>query len=150
MKNSASGPNANAGKKLSAPIIRTIKISRNTNIPFVVKSVPAFVAIFFLPARLPTIASVPMIGRKRANSMTRPSETFKNTVFALKPAKAEPLLPPQEEYVYSISEKPCAPLLFRLSATLGTTAASPLPIRIAIGVARQTSTDHFIRFNLFA
>ena len=110
----------------------------------VVESVPVLVAIFFLPARLPAIASVPMIGRKRANSMTRPSETFKNTVFALKPAKAEPLLPPQEEYVYSISEKPCAPPLFRLYATLGTTAASPLPIRIAIGVARQTSTDHFI------
>ena len=97
LKNSASGPNAKAGKKLSAPIIRTIKISKKTNIPFVVESVPALVAIFLFPARLPAIASVPMIGRKRANSMTRPSETFKNTVFALKPAKAEPLLPPQEE-----------------------------------------------------
>ena len=68
-KNSAIGPSANAGKKLSAPIIRTIKISKNTNIPFVVESVPALVAIFFLPARLPAIASVPIIGRNRTNKM---------------------------------------------------------------------------------
>ena len=38
-----------------------------------------------------------------------------------------------------------APPLCRLSMTEGTTAARPLPTRIAMGVARQTSTDHFIK-----
>ena len=96
-KNSASGPRASAGKKLSAPISNTTTISRKTNIPFVVDKVPAVVAIFFFPARLPAIASVPMMGRNRAKSITSPRLTFRNTVFALKPAKAEPLLPPQDE-----------------------------------------------------
>ena len=90
------------------------------------------------------MASVPTTGRNLTNSMTRPMLTFRNTVLALKPAKAEPLLPPAELYAYSISEKPCAPPLFRLSITEGTKAAMPLPTRIPIGVARQTSTAHFI------
>lgn len=93
------GPNANAGKKLNAPTSRTIKISRNTNIVFVVESVPAVVAIFFFSARFPEIASVPMIGKNRANNITNPNNRFKNIVFPLKPAKAEPLFPPQEEKV---------------------------------------------------
>ena len=93
------GPNANTGKKLNAPTIRTIKISRNTNIVFVVESVPAVVAIFFFSARFPEIASVPMIGKNRANNITNPNNRFKNIVFPLKPAKAEPLFPPQEEKV---------------------------------------------------
>jgi potassium-transporting ATPase potassium-binding subunit len=76
-KNSAIGPSASAGKKLSAPTSKTIKISKNTNIAFVVESVPAVVAIFFFPARLPAIASVPIIGRKRANSITSPSACVK-------------------------------------------------------------------------
>ena len=96
-KNSASGPRASAGKKLSAPISNTTTISRKTNIPFVVDKVPAVVAIFFFPAKLPAIASVPMMGRNRAKSIISPRLTFKNTVFPLKPAKAEPLLPPQDE-----------------------------------------------------
>ena len=35
-------------------------------------------------------------------------------------------------------------LSFKLSVTPGQTTASPLPTRMAIGVARQTSTAHFI------
>lgn len=91
------GPSANAGKKLKAPTSRTIKISRNTNIAFVVESVPAVVAIFFFPARLPAMARVPIIGKNLANSITSPREIFRNTVLALNPAKAEPLFPPQDE-----------------------------------------------------
>ena len=71
-KNSASGPRASAGKKLSAPISNTTTISRKTNIPFVVDKVPAVVAIFFFPAKLPAIASVPMMGRNRAKSIISP------------------------------------------------------------------------------
>ncbi len=51
---------------------------------------------FLFRARLPAMASVPAMGRKRANSITSPSDRFKKTVLALKPAKAEPLLAPAE------------------------------------------------------
>ena len=74
-----------------------MKINRNTNIPLVVERVPAVVAILFFLARLPAMARVPMIGINRTNSITSPSDTFRNTVLALNPAKAEPLLPPQDE-----------------------------------------------------
>ena len=129
-----------------------MRISKNTNIPFVVESVPALVAIFFFPARLPAIASVPMIGRKRANSMTSPSETFKNTVFALNPAKAEPLLPPQEEYAYRISGKAVR------SAVVETVSHARNDSRNTAsdkngnrcGKANKHRPFHFIRFNLFA
>ena len=97
LKNSAIGPSANAGKKLSAPTKSTMKINKNTNIAFVVERVPAVAAILFLAARLPAIANVPMSGKKRAKSMASPSEMFKKAVFALKPANAEPLFPPAEE-----------------------------------------------------
>lgn len=97
-KNSAIGPSARAGKKLSAPTRSTIKISRNTNIAFVEENVPAVTAFFFLFARLPAISSVQIIGRNRAISMTIPIVTFRNIVFALNPANADPLLPPPELY----------------------------------------------------
>lgn len=99
LKYSASGPNASAGKKLNAPIKSTINISKNTNRPFVVESVPTVVAIFFLPARLPAMASIPITGINLANSITIPSEMFINTVFAPNPANADPLFPPHDEYV---------------------------------------------------
>lgn len=59
--------------------------------------VPALSATFFLPAREPAIASVAMSGTNRTKSITRPIETFRKGVFALKPAKAEPLFPPADE-----------------------------------------------------
>ena len=73
---------------------------------FVVDKVPAVVAIFFLAARLPAMAMVPMIGRNRTNSITKPRVRLRNTVLALKPANADPLLPPAEEYAYRISDRP--------------------------------------------
>ena len=104
------------------------------------------VAILLFLARLPAMARVPIIGKNLAKSITSPNDTFKNIVFPLKPAKAEPLLPPHDEYAYNISENPCAPELFKLSATPGTIAAIPLPNRMATGVAKQTTTDHFISY----
>lgn len=62
----------------------------------VVESVPAVVAIVFFLARLPAIASVPIIGINLAKSIDKPSDIFINGVFALNPAKAEPLLAPAE------------------------------------------------------
>ena len=91
---------------------------------FVVESVPAVVAIIFFFARLPAIAKVPTIGRKRANRITKARLRLRNTVLALKPANAEPLFPPADEYAYRISESPCVPLLFRLSVIVGHIAMS--------------------------
>lgn len=79
-------------------------ISKKTNVLFVVESVPAVVAIFFLLAKLPAIASVPIIGRNLANNITNPRVIFKNGVLASKPANAEPLLPPADEKAYKSSE----------------------------------------------
>lgn len=124
LKNSAIGPSASAGKKLRAPTKSTINISKNTNIAFVVDKVPDVVAILLFLARLPAMARVPIIGKNLAKSITRPNDTFRNIVFPLKPANAEPLLPPHDEYAYNISENPCAPELFKLSATPGTIAGN--------------------------
>ena len=92
------GPNASAGKKLKAPISRTININKNTNMPLQVDKVPALVATVFFLARLPAIAIVASIGRNLTKSITSPMVTFRNGVLALKPANADPLLPPAEEY----------------------------------------------------
>ena len=46
---------------------------------------------------LPAIAKIPKIGINLTNNITNPSVTLINGVFAAKPAKAEPLLPPAEE-----------------------------------------------------
>ena len=90
------------------------------------------------------MASVASSGTKRAKIITRPMETLRNGVLALKPAKADSLLPAPEEYAYRISEKPCAPVLFRLATVDGNRLAMPAPIRQATGVARHTSTAIFI------
>ena len=49
-------------------------------------------------------------------------------------------MPPAEEYAYSTSLRPWAPVLFRLAAVPGSKVAIPEPTRMAIGVARQIST----------
>ena len=71
LKYSASGPSANDGKKLNAPTSNTINISKNTNMAFVVESVPAVTAIFFFFAILPAIANAPTIGTKRTNNIIK-------------------------------------------------------------------------------
>ena len=91
------GPRASAGKKLSAPTSSTMRMSRNTKRASWVGSVPALTATAFFSAREPAMARVAHRGTKRTNSITRPMDTFKKGVLALKPAKAEPLLPPAEE-----------------------------------------------------
>ena len=126
-KYSAIGPSDSAGKKLRAPTSSTTNIRRNTNIPLLVDRVPAVTATFFFFAILPAMRSMVTRGKNLAPSITRPMETLRKGVLALKPAKAEPLLPPPEEDAYSTSDKPCAPALFRLSAVEGRSAAIQLP-----------------------
>ena len=69
---------------------------RKTNIALLVESVPAVVATFLREARLPASTHVAAIGTKRLTSISRPVTTLMNGVFALKPANADPLLPPVE------------------------------------------------------
>src|SRR5580704_10677917 len=91
-KNSAIGPSVKAGKKESAAIMA---ITANTIIPKVpvsVFKVPALSGTNFFLARIPAMASGPIIGRKRANSIIIPSVIFQNGVFAPRPANSEPLL----------------------------------------------------------
>src|SRR6185437_16872923 len=62
LKNSAIGPNASAGKKESAA---TIMITANVmipNVPVSVLSVPALAGMYFFFARIPAIATGPIMG----------------------------------------------------------------------------------------
>ena len=74
--------------------------------PLVVDRVPALSATLPFLASEPAIASVPMMGMKRANSISRPSMTLIQGMLQFMPANAEPLLPPHEVKAYSTSEKP--------------------------------------------
>lgn len=100
------GPSARPGKKESAA---TIAITANTIIPNVlvsVFSVPALSGINFFLARIPAMATGPMIGRKRESNITVPQVIFQNGTPSPKPSKPEPLLADEEVNSYNISEKP--------------------------------------------
>ena len=92
-KCSTTGPSVSAGKKVSAPTIRTTPTSRPTNKgPFVGK-VPADAGITFLLARLPATASSGMIMRKRPISIAIPTVMLNHGVLAFSPINALPLFP---------------------------------------------------------
>ena len=104
LKYSAIGPNANAGKKLNAPIKKITNMSKNTNIPLLVDNVPEVVAIFFFFARLPAMASTANKGKNLATSIHIARIMFKNTVSEWTPAKDEPLFAPLDVNIYKNSE----------------------------------------------
>ena len=56
-------------------------------------NVPSDGGTYFFCARLPAIASIGMIIRKRPISMVKPPAMLYQGVFVVSPAKAEPLLP---------------------------------------------------------
>ena len=64
----------------------------------------------FFRARLPAIASIGTIIRNRPINIAAVSDKLYQCVFALNPAKAEPLFPVAEVYAYRISESPCGPV----------------------------------------
>src|SRR4249920_2464884 len=100
------GPSDKAGKNDSAA---TIRITENTMIPNVLVSVfnvPADSGTNFFLARIPAIATGPIMGRKRESSMTRPQVMFQNGTPSPRPSKPDPLLAEEDVYSYSISEKP--------------------------------------------
>src|SRR4051812_18228043 len=95
-KYSAKGPNASAGKKLSAT---TIAITANVIIPNVAVSVfnvPALSGTYFFLASIPAMATGPIMGKKRDNSITIPQVIFQNGTPSPKPSKPLPLLADEE------------------------------------------------------
>ncbi len=89
-------PRLSAGKKVSALTIKITKTSSEVNRGVVTGNVPADSGTNFLLARLPAIARIGMTAKKRPSNMAKPSETLYQRVFALRPPKAEPLLPVPE------------------------------------------------------
>src|SRR5208337_1974622 len=77
--------------------------------------VPSDGGTYFLPARLPAMASMGMIIRNRPINMSNPIVVLYQSVLAFSPPKAEPLLPAPETYAYNICVNPCGPGLLMLS-----------------------------------
>ncbi len=87
------GPRLSAGKKVSAPTITITLTSKVVNSGVVTGNVPNDGGTIFFRARLPAIASMGMIMKKRPISIVMPIVVLYQSVFAEMPAKAEPLLP---------------------------------------------------------
>ncbi len=92
------GPRDSAGKKVSAPRIRITLTNNIVNRGVVTGKLPCEGGAIFLPASEPAMASIGTIIRKRPANMVMPSVMLYQFVFALSPAKAEPLLPAAELY----------------------------------------------------
>ena len=90
------GPRESAGKKLSAPTMSTMRMSRNTNMALHVERVPAPAATLFFAAMLPPMTRAATMGTNRTKSIARPRLVLRKGVSQPMPAKAEPLLPPAE------------------------------------------------------
>src|SRR5207247_10148414 len=88
----------------------------------VVGSVPGPGGATFLPASPPARASAGRIIQNRPSHMSIPSVVLYQGVFALRPAKAEPLLPAPLENAYTSSLRPCGPALLREERPYGVTA----------------------------
>ena len=69
--------------------------------------------------------------------MARPSATLKNGVFALRPAKAEPLLLDADVNAYSTSLKPWGPPLASDAAVDGRAMATAEPTSTSTGTTRM-------------
>src|ERR1700694_3895454 len=93
----------------------TVPTKRITNSEPFVGKVPLVTGINFFPARLPAIARAGMMKRNLPTNISRPIVRLYQGVLALIPPKALPLFPAALEYVYRISENPCAPPLFKFA-----------------------------------
>ena len=95
-KCSTIGPKASAGRKFSAPISNTVPNSNTTNVPPVTGNVPELAGAIFFCTSEPASAMIGTIIRKRPMSIAIPSVVLYHGVFAVRPAKALPLLPVPE------------------------------------------------------
>ena len=92
-KCSTIGPSASAGKKVRPPTIRITPTTRPTNSPPVVGKVPSDGGTDFFAASDPAIAIAGTIIQKRPTNIATAPVMLKNSVLAVMPAKADPLLP---------------------------------------------------------
>src|ERR1035437_3158146 len=104
---SARGPMESAGRNVSPPTRSMTITSMKANNASFVGSVPTETGVTFLAANLPASISTNIIGTNLATNIFNPKIRFQKPVFALNPAKAEPLLPAVEVAAYSICENPC-------------------------------------------
>src|SRR5207244_7216567 len=96
-----------AGKNVSAPTMTMTPTSSAENSGVVTGNVPADAGTRFLRPRLPAIASIGMIMKKRPIGIAIASEMLYHFVFAVRPPNADPLLPVPD--VKRISDRPCGP-----------------------------------------
>src|SRR6185312_12965810 len=115
-KYSAIGPNERAGKKDSAATMRITDRTIIPKVPVSVFRVPALSGMYFFLARIPAIATGPMMGKKRDKSITVPHAIFQKGVLSPSPSNPDPLLAEEEVNSYNISEKPWLPGLFNQAA----------------------------------
>src|SRR5262245_19147191 len=108
-------------------------MSSTTKMGPLVGSVPGPGGAAFLPAMAPASASAGRIIQKRPKSMARPRAVLYQGVFALMPAKAEPLLAVALVKAYRISLRPCGPALLRDDRPYGTTADQAARARMTSG-----------------
>ena len=85
-KCSAIGPSVKAGKKDKAATITITANIITPKVPVSVFNVPADSGTNFLLAKIPAIATGPIIGRNRAMKITMPVLTFQKMLLAVKPA----------------------------------------------------------------
>ena len=90
----------------SAPTIRITPTSSTLNNGVVTGNVPSDGGTYFFFARLPAIASMGMIMKKRPISMVIAPDVLYQRVFPFRPPKAEPLLPAMDVKAYRIWVKP--------------------------------------------
>src|SRR5262249_35803907 len=140
------GPRLRAGKKVSAPTIKITPSRRTVNKGVVTGKVPTEGGTYFLPARLPAIASIGMIIRNRPASIVKPMATSYQGVFAVRPPKAEPLFPAPEVNAYRISLRPCGPGLAMLDVPNPLTVEMAVNDRITRGKIRTTSMAIFTSY----
>src|SRR4029077_11813741 len=103
------GPRLRAGKNVSAPTIRITPIKSTVKSGVVTGNVPGDGGTYFLPARLPAMASIGMIIKNRPASMVTARVVSYQGVLTVNPPKADPLLPAPETKAYKISLRPCGP-----------------------------------------
>ena len=91
------GPNANPGKKSSAPRITT---TENNTIPKIGESnfnEPDDSGVYFFAEINPAIAIGPMIGMNLPRSIAIPVPIFQNGVLSPSPSKPDPLFAAEDE-----------------------------------------------------
>ena len=103
------GPRLSAGKNVNAPTMRMTQTRRAANNGPVTGKVPSEGGTRFFRPRLPAIASIGTIMKNRPMSVSSPIALLYQSVFAFRPAKADPLFAAPSVNAYRISESPCGP-----------------------------------------